>query len=355
MEKRLALLVGMYFFCMAAAPLPVLGQEAAPPDHEAAAHPLSIAGFNITGGISAGNFYTSNAGPATSDNQWLLSNMLVEISRQDKTAPVGFTAAFGQTSTPSILSTPENKNTVDIEYASLTLTPVNGLGVDVGLLQPSAGYENSYTYNNKNTFLGALASQQPYNAYGARVGYDFSGLNLCAGYYKDRLDDEEYVTDKSSPNESWELGLSATILDSKISLYHYHLESLRNLTGAVIEHSIGNVDLGLNIDYWQWDSRMKTTHGSDSSIGTALYFVPKFDKVSIPVRLEYIDQGQSGIYIDNAPEIYAATVSPTYHYNDHIYIRADAGYVKADKGFADENGTLKDDRVVLAAEVGFRF
>ncbi len=382
MKKGLALVAGIYFFFMAAAPLPAFSQEAtapnsdnlenqvlqpetpvsdlekntnANPGSQGTAQPFSIAGFNFTGGISAGIFYTSHAGRDTSDSQWLLSNALFEISRQDKTAPVGFTAAVGETSTPSILSAPGNTNTLDIEYASLDLIPVKNLSVDVGLLQPNAGYESSYTYNNKNAFLGALASQQPYNAYGARIGYDLGGIDVCAGYYKGRLNSDEYVYDGNTPNESWELGLSTTILESKVNLYYYHLESLRSLTGMVIEHSIAHVDLALNVDYWKWDSRIAAPNGDDSSIGAAFYITPRFGRFSLPVRLEYIHQGQSGIYLENAPEIYAATVSPTYHFTDRVYIRADAGFVKADKGFTDENGTLKNDRAVLATEVGYTF
>ena len=316
-----------------------------------------LAGLEISGGISAGFFYTSNPGEDASDNDFLLSNLLIEISQKDKAAPIGFVAAIGQTSTPSILGSPEKTNSLDIEYASLALTPVTGLTAEVGLLEPNAGYENSYTFNNVNTFLGALASQQPYNAYGGRLGYDIKGIHLCAGYYKDRLDDEEYVTNGSTPNESWELGVSGEVHDTAFSVYHYHLESLRSLTGGVIERTVGNVDLALNLDYWQWEGDMKSVHVDDDSIGGALYIVPHFGKFSIPLRLEYIDQGKSGIYLDSvdAQQIYAVTLSPTYHILDNAYVRADLGYVKADDGFTDEDGKVKGDRVCLAAEIGYIF
>ena len=317
----------------------------------------TVTAFKISGGISAGFFYTSNPGQDTSDSEFLLSNLLVEIASKDETAPVGFVVAAGQTSTPSLLSTPENSDSLNIEYASLTLSPVNGLGVEVGLLQPNAGYENSYTYNNNNAFLGALASQQPYNAYGARLDYNVAGLDLWAGYFKDRLDDEEYATDDTSAKQSWEIGFSGKLADNDFSLYHYHLTGLRSLTGAVIERTFGRVDMALNLDYWRWQGDQKRTHESDAAIGAAVYIVPHFGRFSIPLRLEYIDQDKSGIYLDSvdARQIYAATVSPTYHLRDNIYVRADLGYVKADDGFADDDGKIKSDRICLAAEVGYQF
>jgi hypothetical protein len=317
----------------------------------------ALAGLKINGGISAGFFYTSNPGEDESDNNFLLSNLLIEISKKDKAAPIGFVAAIGQTSTPSILGSPGKTNSLDIEYASLTLTPVSGLTAEVGLLEPNAGYENSYTFNNVNTFLGALASQQPYNAYGGRIGYDINGLHLCAGYYKDRLDKEEYISNGSTPNESWEFGVSGDVHDTAFSLYYYHLESLRSLTGGFIKRTVGNVDLILNLDYWQWEGNMKSLHGDDDSIGGALYIVPHFGNFSLPLRLEYIDQGKSGIYLDSekAQQIYAATLSPTYHILENAYVRADLGYVNADDGFTDEGGKVESDRVCLAAEMGYIF
>jgi hypothetical protein len=312
-----------------------------------------LAGIQVTGGISAGYFYASNPGEDTSDDAFLLSNFLVEISSSDENLPVGFVGAFGETSTPSLLDPPENNTDFNIEYASLTLTPIDDLALELGLLQPNAGFENTYTFNNKNVILGAVASQQPYNAYGARVGYEMNGLSLWAGYYKDRLDEEEY----NSPDYAWEMGLSGSILENTFTLYHYNIKGRRHLSGAVIERSVQNVDIAFNIDYWSWDSRMKNLYGSASSIGGAVYICPNFDRLSIPLRLEYINQHKSQVYIEspNAKHIYSATVSPTWHFNENIYIRAESAYVKADGAFADEQGNTRDNRINLAIELGFMF
>jgi hypothetical protein len=131
-----------------------------------------LSAINVTGGISAGYFYASNPGEDTADDAFLLSNLLVEISSKEEALPVGFVGAFGEISTPSILATPENNTDFKIEYASVTLKPIEEMGLEIGLLQPNAGFENTYTFNNNNVMLGAVASQQPYNAYGARVNYD---------------------------------------------------------------------------------------------------------------------------------------------------------------------------------------
>ncbi len=311
----------------------------------------------ISGGISAGYFQVTNAGPESDERNFLLSNVLVEISQKDKNAPLGFVIALGETTTPSILGSPESSTDLDIEYASLTLAPIPGGTVEIGLLQPNSGYECTYTFNNANTFLGALASQQPYNAYGARLSYEVKGVDLWAGYYRHRLDDEEYVVEESKANESWEVGASGTLSGTTFSLYHYHLESLRSLTGALIEHTLKNVTIAFNTDYWQWAGSQQSTHGDDSAFGVAVYVTPFFCKFSLPVRLEYIDQGQSGIFLENESthRIYAITVSPTYRLRDNAYIRADVAYVRATDGFADDDGKPKSERIAFAIELGYTF
>jgi hypothetical protein len=328
--------------------------------HETAAGRLlqsTLSGIQLGGGISAGFFYASNPGKDVSDNEFLLSNLLVQLSSKDSDLPVGFVGAFGETSTPSVLSTPENNTHFDIEYASLILTPMSELRMDMGLLQPNAGFESTYTFNNINVLLGALASQQPYNAYGARLDYDIHGFRLSAGYYKKRLDPEEYNDNGTTPGDSWEIGVRGLVLNNKFSIYHYHIEAERNLTGVSIERNVKNVYLAVDIDYWSRDADVGNLYKTRSSIGAAFYIAPRFGRFLIPLRLEYIEQGESRIYIDNvdAKHIYAATISPTCKFGENAYIRVESAYVHADHAFVDKDGNSKNSRICLAAEVGYLF
>lgn len=316
-----------------------------------------LSGFKISGGISAGPFYASNPGEDVSDNDFLLSNFLVEISSSDESLPVCFSGAFGETSTPSLLDAPENNTDFDIEYASVIVKPADGLSLEVGLLAPNAGYEDTYTYNNANIVTGVTASQQPYNAYGARFSYSTGGIGMYAGYYKTRLDNDEYRADGSSPDNSWEAGITASAWGFDYTFYHYRLNGLKNLTGVVAETTIENVYLALNADYWRWDRDMDHFYGRRSSTACAFYISPTFGKFSFPLRLEYINQGQSRIYTDSmkAKRIYTATLTPTYHFTDNSYFRVEGSYINADGAFADRRGNVKNSRAYLAAEVGFIF
>ena len=102
---------------------------------------------------------------------------------------------------------------------------------------------------------------------------------------------------------------------------------------------------------------MKDLYGNTSSIGGAFYICPNFGNLSIPLRFEYINQKSSQMYIENpdTKDIYTATVSPIWHYNENTYIRSEAAYVNADDAFTDEGGRVKDNKINFAVELGFTF
>ena len=311
----------------------------------------------LNGGASAGYFYASNPGRDAANDAFLLSNFLLEISSVDESVPLDFAGAIGETTTPSLLGAPDNDIYLDIEYASLTFKPVKQAGLEVGLLQPNAGFESSYTFNNNHIMLGAVASQQPYNAFGARADVELEPIHLRAGYYKKRLSDDEYEVNGILPNNSWEIGIGGQIEEYNFSLYNYHLTSLRNLAGGFVEHTFQNIYVAFNIDYWYWDAEMQDYYGRPWSVGGACYISPRFGPFSIPLRLEYIDQGESRIYTSGLEthRIYAATLTPTYRISEQAYIRAEMAYVRGDNAFTDKDGNMKDDKMWAAAEVGYLF
>ncbi len=319
--------------------------------------PGVLKNLKFSGGISAGDFYLTNAPQDSSSNDVLLSNFLIEIATKNEKLPVQFSGAFGETSTPTLLDAPENNRNFDIEYASLLVRPVTHISLEVGLLQPCSGYEDTYTYNNPNIVLGVVASQQPYNAYGGRMTYTLRSVDLCLAYYTSRLDREEYSVPGRQTGDAWEAAVSGEISGLSYNLYHYHLENLKNLTGFALEHQSKNLLLAFDFDVWNWSDSLDDYYKRSYALGGALYVVPSFGKVSLPIRLEIINQGGSKIYIDSeeANDIYSITVTPTYHFTDNSFIRSEASYVYAEKGFVIDSNRVKNGRIYLAAEVGYLF
>ncbi len=317
-------------------------------------------------GASAGYFYANHSGYDTKNDKFIVSNFLVELNYEPKDLPVSFSGAYGGTATPSLFDAPQDADsqpTFDIEYADFSVKPLKFFTLEMGLLCPVAGYEDTYTFNNKNITVGALASQQPYNAYGARATVSVKGLfDVYAGYYENRKDDDEYAIELPSgkivrADDSWEAGITGSFWDTDYTLYYYNLNNMKKLAGFVLEKTVKNVYLALNVDYWDWNDKWEKVFGDDSSIGGALYISPKFKNFEFPLRIEYINQGDSRIYVDStdADDIFAITLTPTYHFSDNAYFRIEGSYINADNSFEDDSGHLKDYRYYLSAEMGIKF
>ena len=317
-------------------------------------------------GVSSGYFYSTNTGESNKD-KFMISNFLLSWDYTPQNIPVNLSTGMGGTSTPSLLDNPYDSDSqpdIDIEYADFTVTPMDKtpLSVEMGLLQPNAGYEDTYTFNNKNITVGVLASQQPYNAYGLRVNYSLNdNLNLYVGYYKNRKDEDEYSVDFNNKNykvkNAWETGIAGSIEDIDYALYYYQLNNFRKLLGISFEKDFNNLYLAFDMDYWNWDTRLENYYGSKSSIGGSIYISPSFGKFEFPLRLEYIHQGESKIYIDSekTKNIYSITLTPTYHFSDSIYLKLEGAYINAKDGFENNEGKIKDSRYYISSEIGVVF
>jgi hypothetical protein len=332
-----------------------------------------LGNISLGGGLSGGYFAGNNEGEGNKKDNFVLTNLLIDITSEIKDGMFGFNLGLGGVTTPSVLgSLGDALPDFRIEYASMNLTPIKslpGLAFEGGLLQPNSGYECTYTFNNRNITVGALASQQPYNAVGARTSYAFSeDFRTWGGIFKHRLARDEYETEyedghgnvlsrTAQDTYSWEAGMNDNIEGVGLSLYHYHLTGLRHLTGITAEYTVNNLYMALNIDYWRWSSEMDAYFEDHSSIGAALYLAPSFGKFAFPLRLEYIDQGKSGIYLPSpaAENIYATTLTPTYNFTDNVLIRTEGSYVHADNGFSDGSGRPKDNKFLFSTEVVFKF
>ncbi len=323
-------------------------------------------------GASTGYFYATNsgtddAGKNVSNDKFIVSNFMIGVDYQPSDLPISFSGAYGGTATPSLFDAPndaDNQPDMDIEYADFTFAPCDNFSLELGLLAPNAGYEDTYTYNNKNITVGALASQQPYNAYGTRATISVNGLfDVYAGFYENRKDNEEYTIDdgtfKGAPGNSWEAGITGSVMDADYTLYYYNVNNMRKLLGLVVEKTIGNIYMAFDADYWRWNNKWDKYDGNDQdSIGASFYISPKIsDKVELPLRIEYINQGDSKIYTDSvkADNIFAITFTPTYNFSDSAYFRIEGAYIKADDSFANGNGNAKDSRYYFASEFGLKF
>ena len=216
------------------------------------------------------------------------------------------------------------------------------VSVDAGVLTTNVGYELADTYSNPNITFGAIWNAQPFIYPGVRVTVSpLENVNLYAEY------------NQESNSDNFAVGALGELNDISFGLTYYDYRAYKNLIDVVLSYSIGMLDLGLNADYQWLDDSAKTPGQDDSAYGIALYLTPTFGRLSVPVRLEYFDEGTSGIYFDGADKGYTATITPTFKPTENSFIRAEVAYVSTDKKVF-KNGT-KDNKTTFAVELGFTF
>lgn len=303
------------------------------------------ADINLNGGMTAGYFNTSNTGSNVSDD-YKVSDFMVELSG-DAAKGVGFVGAFGTMAAVTVGDGGVDNSPYDygFQYGWLTVAPADGLSIQAGMLATNVGYEVAPSYDNANIAIAALWGGQPVYYPGVRVNYDLGDL----GFYVEANNDS-----LGTATKAWAAGVSGTadVLDYSVSYYNYN--GYKDLIDVIVSADLGGLPVAANIDYHMLENA-PAAGADDTAYGLALYVSPTMGEFSVPVRVEYLSDGTSGIYygVDTA---YTLTVTPTYHYTENTFVRAEVSYVSSDNAvFADKDGLPEDTKTSFAVQAGYTF
>ncbi|WP_456465730.1 outer membrane beta-barrel protein [Persephonella sp.] len=331
---------------------------------------LTVANSDIEmeGGITAGYFYTTNIGPSDND-YFTVSTFAIDLTSKVNSM-IGFTVGFGLTTHPDLLDeTQPPEAGFEFEYGWVSIRPVEGLTIDAGQLLTNIGYELYHTYDNKNYTFGLVWYAQPVTYPGARVTYSVAdGIDVYAEYTQDTTGSVGGVF----PSDAFAFGSIGSVGNFDYAISYFDYNKTKNLVDVVLSTDIQGIELGLNVDYQWMDDTAKNsiraagaTSIDDTAYGIALYAVAKMDVFEIPVRIEYVNDGQStnganvvdeGIYGVAGDDAWSFTITPTYKPSKNTYIRGEFAYVNTDKkGFIDDKGNDKDSRTFVGVEAGFEF
>ena len=369
---------------------------------------LNVANQDITlsGGITGAYFYTTeNTDPTVGSKQdaFAVPDALIDISSAAKPGGMGFTLGIGTLGENSLASGGSAINaigssgSVGVQYGWVTVMPMDGLKVDAGILATNVGYEVSPTYSNPNILLGLLWSAQPTYYTGARATYTWNNMSFYAEANKG--------ADPNTGKPGGAIGASGNFAGTDVAFNYIMVASNNNfgsintpatsfggsavvpvdriaagsLIDVIVKHKIGSIDLAADLNYLMKSDREKklekasfspASAGDDNAIGIAFYAsMPVMDKVTVPVRVEYVSDGTSGLYgltmYDNNAtsgnglvknNAITFTVTPTYHFSDSTFVRAELAYVSADKkSFLDDKGKATDSNMVLGVQGGVLF
>ena len=76
---------------------------------------------------------------------------------------------------------------------------------------------------------------------------------------------------------------------------------------------------------------------------------------TIPVRVEYISDGTSGLY-EGVDSGYTFTVTPTYHYTENTFVRGELAYISASNDvFTKDDGSVTGTNTSFNVQAGVTF
>lgn len=316
-----------------------------------AAHAGSLMAGNdisVSGGFAGGYYRTSNIGVKDVDD-YSVSDYLVNLSAESKDGSIGFTGAFGFLSQGTVfnggVSHPTSAPSMDFQYGYVTVPTGGGVTFDAGMLATMIGYEVAPTFSNANILLGAVWNAQPVYYTGVRATYAANGFNVFA----EANDDAALGGSKSAV-----FGVNGSAAGMNYVVNYGNGFNGKDIIDIIVSGTVAGVDAAVNLDYQKLDNQVGSL--DDSAYGLALYAtVPVSEMVTVPVRVEYISDGTSGIYggFDSG---YTLTITPTYHASANTFVRGEVAYVTSDNNiFLDDAGAPTDNNTSFAVQAGVTF
>jgi len=301
--------------------------------------------INLSGGMTAGYFYSNNTGSSNVDN-YQVSDFIVELSAEAAEG-VGFVGTLGTMAAITVLDGGVGNSPYanDFQYGWLTVAPAEGVTIEAGKLATKVGYEVAPSYGNPHATIAALWGGQPVYYPGVRLNYETGGM----GFYVESNNDALGTADTA-----WAAGVSgqaAAVLDYSLSFYSYN--GYKQLVDVIVSTEVAGMPVAANFDYHKLEEA-PAPGADDTAYGVALYVTPTIGAVEVPVRVEFLNDGTSGVYgVDSATTF---TITPTYHYTENSFVRAELSYVSSDNAiFKDENGVAEDTKTSFAVQAGFTF
>lgn len=313
---------------------------------------LTVANSDITlaGGMSAAAIQSDNTGGTNNYNSEV-TDLLLELSAPaDK--GMGFTAGYGMLRQYTVFSNiPATSVAADhsmkLQYGWLTVKPTDSVTIEAGELATKIGYEVANSYANPHIMIAGLWTSQPVYYPGARASFAVGDGTVFIEANEDK---------SSSATIGYAIGGSKAIGAVNLSAAYYNAHNGRDIFDIIVSSEIGGIPVAANLDFHKLDSAVSVPGNDDSAMGLALYATPSIGSVTVPVRLEYFDDGTSGIYNGGMNSGYSLTVTPTYHFTKSTFVRAEVAMVKSDNTvFMDDKGAAQDSKTTAAVQAGFLF
>ena len=345
--------------------LAIAGAVATP--FAAQAGSLTVANQDITlsGGVAGG--YINNTDAAQS--KITATDALVDLSSEAKTGGMGFDLGVGVLaganlgSSSGVLNTATTGAGTTLQYGWLTIKPTDGLSLQAGTLATNVGYEVVPSYENANILHGLVWNDQPAYYNGIRATYDTGNMSIYVEGSNDPVNPTNPAFNTVNSNGQ-AIGASATMGAVNGSISYFNDEDNGSIVDIIASSKMGSMTFAANLDYITKADRLKVAGTDDNAYGIALYAtMPMGANASLPVRVEYVSDGTSGIYgltttAGEKNSAYTVTITPTYNFSKATFVRAELAYVGLDKktaAYVDDKGVATDGNMTVGLQGGLMF
>lgn len=326
---------------------------------------ITVADTDLTlgGGISASYNYKSDMDDADYFN---VDTAIVHLFKSPTTdSPVGGHLAFGsfdvklptgEDISPTLTGTfGGNDENFRLWLGYMSWMPVENVTIDAGLLWHKFG-EPPISILNPNITRPVAFSAQPVAFRGARVSFNAGPAKLYAGMNDGSALGGGFGA-KAGNERAFEVGASANVAETlDVALNYFDHDEGYNTLNMSVGTEAGICSAKLEANYVTADT-VNAGATEDSATTYALYASFKFsDCFKLPVRIELVDDNDSGIYLGY--DGWNIAITPTYNPTKNSFIRAEIVYALDDnKVFADDDGVAnqEDNRTSVIAEFGFLF
>lgn len=320
--------------------------------------------ITLSGGITGAYLYNTDS----KRDAYAVTDALIDLSTPAKPGAVSFDVGLGALPMNNLASSAgpmatiggttdgngdATAGSVAVQYGWISVMPIEGLKVDAGKLATNVGYEVAPSYADGNILRGLVWFNQPVYYNGARATYSMSGFNVYAEANKDAF----------GAGAGSGFGINGSVANFNAALNVLSVVNSISIVDVILSTKLGGFDVAANVDYETKAKAAKTPGTDDNAYAAALYATfPMGAKASLPVRVEYVSDGTSGIYGLGAAgasnTAWTFTVTPTYNFSDSTFVRAELAMVSTDKKvgqFVDDKGAATDSNLIVGFQGGVRF
>jgi len=302
--------------------------------------------ITLSGGVTAGFHYSTHT--STGDNQnFIVNDALLDISSQPiEIEPIDFNLGVGTLAATKLTETAGSSEKAEfgVQYAKIKYSAFENLLLETGIIDSLIGYEAHTSFNNLFATQGVMKSIQPNYYAGGRGTFNTGDLKLYA---------------EVSQPFAFAVGVNGKVSDYNFEMNYYDEDSGKSIIDLVFAGSMGNFKYAINFDYVLLD--VKVANNDDTAMGFGAYAAADIARLTVPLRVEYIKDGTSGIYAlkpgtKGFGSGFTFTASPTLNISKSGFVRMEFSMITASNTILkNKSGVGQKSAVSGAFQMGYRF